>query len=61
MKPIIAVKFIIPIGLLLLSTSFIIEHFFIVPDFFDGILKGVGIGIILLALIKQGSVKRSGS
>ncbi|SHN11620.1 hypothetical protein [Mucilaginibacter sp. OK098] len=61
MKPLIPVKFIIPLGLLLLSASFILKQFFVLPDFADGFLKGAGIGIILIAFIKQWYVKQSNS
>jgi len=43
-------RLLLPIGLLLISASFIIKHFMDVPDFIDGFLKGVGIGLLILAL-----------
>ncbi len=47
----------LPVGLLLLAASFILKHFFILPDFVDGFLKGIGIGIIFISLIKQWYMK----
>jgi hypothetical protein len=41
----------LPIGLLLMSSTFVIQHFSKVSDFTDGLLKGVGIGLMLLALL----------
>ena len=61
MKPIIPVRFLLPIGLLLLSASFILKHFFVLPDFADGFLKGIGIGIIFISLIRQWYLKQSNS
>ncbi|MDP9079421.1 MAG: hypothetical protein M3O71_18470 [Bacteroidota bacterium] len=57
MKSIIPLKFMLPVGLLLLAASFILKHFFILPDFVDGFLKGIGIGIIFISLIKQWYMK----
>ncbi|WP_428328976.1 hypothetical protein [Mucilaginibacter sp.] len=61
MKPIIPVKYLLALGLLLLSASFILKHYFALPDFADGFLKGTGIGIIMLVLIRQWYLKRSES
>ncbi|NCD69378.1 hypothetical protein [Mucilaginibacter agri] len=51
MKPLLPVRFLIPIGLLIISASFVVKHFAAVPDFADGFLKGIGIGILVLSLI----------
>lgn len=48
-----AFKFFLPIGLLCLSISFVVKHFLNVPDVFDGFCKGIGIGLILLALFSK--------
>lgn len=61
MKAIIPLKFMLPFGLFLLAGSFILKHFFALPDFADGFLKGAGIGIIFLSLIKQWYIKRENS
>ncbi len=47
------------VGLLLISASLILSHFVTMPDFVDGALKGVGIGIIFLSLIKSKTIKRA--
>lgn len=47
------------VGLLLMSASFILSHFVKMPDFVDGALKGVGIGIIFLSLIKGKILKKA--
>ncbi|ASU33513.1 hypothetical protein MuYL_1615 [Mucilaginibacter xinganensis] len=59
MKPVIAYKYIVAIGLLLLSASLVLKHYFVLPDFADGFLKGTGIGVLLLALVKKQRVKQS--
>jgi len=50
----------LPAGLLLISASLILRHFVTMPDFADGIFKGVGIGFIFLSLIKSKTIKRAG-
>ena len=41
------------VGLLISSISQIASHFTKMPDFVSGILMGIGIGIMLLAFIRQ--------
>jgi len=41
------------VGLLTSSISQIASHFTKMPDFVSGILMGIGIGIMLLAFIRQ--------
>jgi hypothetical protein len=41
------------VGLLISSTSQIASHFTKMPDFVLGSLAGVGIGVMLLAFIRQ--------
>jgi hypothetical protein len=41
----------LPVGLLIMSSTFFIRRFTEVTDFTDGALKGMGLGLILLALI----------
>jgi len=43
----------ISIGLFILSISLIADHYFTVPDFLSGLLKGDAIGILLLIVIKK--------
>jgi len=59
MKPIIPFRFLLPIGLLLLTASFFFKQFLVLPDFADGFLKGLGIGLIFISLIRQWYIKRS--
>jgi hypothetical protein len=40
------------IGLLIISVSQIVLHFTTMPDFVTGSLMGIGIGIMLLAIIR---------
>ena len=40
----------LPAGLLFMSATFIIGHFANIPDLAGGLLKGIAIGLILLAL-----------
>lgn len=60
MRPLFPVKYMLPVGLLLISASFILSHFVAMPDFWDGMLKGVGIGIVFLSLTKGRAVKKAG-
>lgn len=41
------------IGLLISSFSQIASHFIKMPDFVSGLLMGIGIGLMLLAFIRQ--------
>jgi len=41
----------LPLGLLLMSCTYILSHFIVVPDALDGFLKGVGIGLMILSLV----------
>ncbi|APU69528.1 hypothetical protein C723_3148 [Christiangramia flava JLT2011] len=47
------------IGLLLIALSQIIWHFFEIPDFYNGIFMGIGIGLMLFALMKRRKIKTS--
>jgi hypothetical protein len=58
MKPVIPLRFLLPIGLFLLSASFMVKHFVTLPDFANGLLIGVGIGIIFLSLIYYANTKQ---
>ncbi|WP_281323041.1 hypothetical protein [Flavobacterium aestivum] len=42
---------ILAIGALLLSATFVLRHYFAINDFSDGILKGIGIGLMIYSLI----------
>ena len=59
MKKIDINKLLLPIGLLLMPLTFIIKHFVEVPDFADGLFKGVAIGVLILALLNQNKMKRA--
>ena len=59
MKPLFPVKYMLPVGLLVISASLILSHFVKMPDFVDGALKGVGIGVIFLSLIKSKALKKA--
>jgi hypothetical protein len=39
------------IGILLMSMSFIISHYIALPDFTDGLIKGVAIGLMIVSLV----------
>lgn len=60
MKPLTRVKYMLSTGLLLISASFIFSRFFAMPDFADGLLKGVGIGLIFLSMIRSRDIKSAG-
>jgi hypothetical protein len=59
MRPVIPIRFLLPIGLLLLPASFIIKRLFNIPDFADGLLYGIGFGIIILSLIRKSKSKQT--
>jgi len=41
------------IGLLIISFSKIFSHFIKTPDFVSGSIMGIGVGVMLLAFIRQ--------
>lgn len=54
MKPLIPIKYMLPIGLFLLALSFFIKRFYSSePDAIDGLLKGFSIGLLVLYLIQN--------
>ncbi len=46
-------KFLLPIGLFFLSATIAVTHFTKVPDFAGGLLKGVAIGLIVVAVSQK--------
>ncbi|WP_377166306.1 hypothetical protein [Mucilaginibacter terrae] len=58
MKPIMPLRFLLPIGLLLMAASFILKRFVALPHFANGTLMGVGIGIIFLSLVYYANTKQ---
>jgi len=57
-KSLMPVKVMIPLGLFITTSTFLISHDWVkMPDFLQGGLTGVGIGIMLAGLIK---LKRKG-
>ncbi|MGN6603955.1 MAG: hypothetical protein ACTHK8_15975 [Ginsengibacter sp.] len=51
-------KFII--GLFILAGSIIAGHYISMPDFLSGLLKGCGIGILLVAFLKKRPASNAG-
>ncbi len=45
------------VGTLFMSATLVVRHYTPVTDFIDGILKGIGVGLMILALIKQKKMK----
>lgn len=45
-------------GLLVMSLSFVLSHFITINDFLDGLIKGIGIGLIIYSLIIQRRLQR---
>jgi len=43
----------ISIGLFIISGTVAVKHFFEMPDILAGILMGIGIGVMLLALLQK--------
>ncbi|MBB6108103.1 hypothetical protein [Mucilaginibacter lappiensis] len=54
MKPLIPIKYVLPLGLFLLALSMIVKSLYpSEPDAVDGLLKGFSIGILVLYLIQS--------
>ena len=54
MKPLIPIKYILPLGLFVLALSIIIKSLYpSEPDAIDGLLKGFSIGGLVLYLIQS--------
>lgn len=59
-KPLMPLKMMLPIGLLLIAGTSIINRFVVVlPDFATGSLMGIGIGLMIVSIIKQNRAKAS--
>ncbi len=48
----------ISIGLLVTNSDFILQHFITMTDLWIGVLKGIGIGVMILGLILMSRHKR---
>lgn len=53
-------KIAIPLGLISIACSFILKHFFSIPDFWDGFLLGFGISMIVGGLILMAKSRSQG-
>jgi len=54
MKPLIPIKYMLPLGLFILASSIIIKVIYkSEPDAIDGLLKGFSIGVLILYLIQS--------
>jgi hypothetical protein len=47
-------------GLLTVSLAQVISHFFTLPDFASGLLMGIGLGLLLLSLLKPNAPRPDG-
>ncbi|MEQ8424145.1 MAG: hypothetical protein RIA63_05505 [Cyclobacteriaceae bacterium] len=45
-------------GILTSNVTFFIRHFLDVNDFVDGVLKGIGIGLMILVLVRVSRQKK---
>jgi hypothetical protein len=59
MKPLLPLRLVLLIGLLLFFGSFVLKHFGLIPDFVDGLMLGLGVGMIAGLLIKKWYVKKA--
>ena len=59
MKPLLPARFVLPIGLLLLSIGIILKNFNLIPDFADGFLAGLGGTLIVASFVKKWYVNRA--
>jgi len=46
-----SVKLMLPLGLLFVVAGILLRQFATLPDFADGLLFGVGIGLLVMALV----------
>ncbi|MDT3401386.1 hypothetical protein [Mucilaginibacter terrae] len=51
MKTDLPIRLLMPAGLFIISASFIVGHYTALPDFANGLLLGVGIGLIFLSVM----------
>lgn len=58
MKSQFILRLMLPLGLLLISASMVVSHFFNINDSLRGFMVGVGIGLMITSLIKQRKMKR---
>ncbi len=49
----VSAKYLLPIGLLLLSMSIVLRQFSKLPDALLGFMMGVSVGLLLLSLIRK--------
>ena len=59
MKPILPLRFVLPVGLLLLFGGLLLNNFHLVPDFASGFLIGLGIALVVGSFIKKWYVSRA--
>ena len=52
-------RLMLPLGLLLISASMIVAHFFKIEDSYRGGIIGIGIGLIIISMIKQRRLKHN--
>lgn len=54
MKPVIPIKYMLPLGLFLLALSIIVKFMYPAePDVINGLLKGFSIGVVVLCIIQS--------
>ena len=53
-------QLLLPIGLLIVCCTPLLNHYMPLPDFLSGFLQGVGLGLMLVVLIKKWKLKRAG-
>ena len=58
-KPLLPLRLVLPIGIMLFSGSFVLKYFGLITDFVNGLMLGLGIGMIAGSLIKKWHLKRS--
>jgi hypothetical protein len=60
MKQVSRLRQLSALGLFILAASFFVKHIApSLPDFADGLMKGAGIGLVGLSVIKQLQLKRN--
>ncbi len=53
------VKLLVPVALFLLAASFLFKHYLHLSDVADGFIKGLSIGLLIIAIMKSRKVKHA--
>jgi hypothetical protein len=57
--PPLRVRMLVPLGLFLIAIPFLINNYIKIPDFFRGLMMGLGIGLDILGIVQLRRFKMS--